>query len=146
MKLSMTLIFVAAALAACSSSVTPYPVAGTWNLVADTLTGGVNTCTLTGQMELTQSGHNLGGNLPGQGVTVSCTATTGPSSSTQVGDNMVFGYVNGSGIQFNLAQGFVIASGNFTADGVMSGTTITVWYPQAGINVTGTSWSATLSQ
>jgi len=145
MKCSTTVLVLAAALAGCSSSTSPSPIAGTWNLTASNLTGEGGTCSLTGTVQFTQNGGNLGGNLPNPGVVVNCTNTTGTSTGVSTGNDLIMGYVSGVGVSFNLDTGSVIASGNVTGNGMMSGTTIVVWYPHSSINVTGSSWSATLT-
>ncbi len=144
MKCSTILLVVAAALGGCSSSTSPSDIAGTWSLNATNLTGAGGTCTLNGTVQFTQNGTNLGGNLPGGGVMVNCTSTTGTSTAVSTGNDVIMGFVNGNGVSFNLDTGSVIASGNVTGGNTMSGSTIVVWYPHSSINVTGSSWTATL--
>lgn len=145
MKRRIRLLAVAAALAGCSSSTSPHDFAGTWMLTSTDLTGSGNTCTLNGTVQFTQNGSTLGGTLPDPGVVVSCTSASGPSTAQSIGPVLVTGFVNGTGVSFNLDTGSVIASGNYTGSGTMSGTSIVVWYPRSLISVTGT-WTATLTQ
>jgi ABC-type uncharacterized transport system auxiliary subunit len=141
------MILLAAALAGCSSSTSPNPtnIAGTWTLVTTNMFGGGNTCVLTGQVQITQNGHNLGGNLPGNGVIVNCNNGEGSSMAQSAGTNLVSGTINGKAVSFNLANGAVIASGMFTAVGTMSGNSIAVSYPASDIAVSGGTWTATLN-
>lgn len=133
-------VLAALSLAGCSNSTSPNDLAGTWDITSTTLTGTGGNCTLTGQIQFTQSGTMLGGNLPGSGVVVTCSAT---SSGQAAGNDLVFGHVSGTGVLFNLASGFVVATGNITGTGAMNGSMI-VWYPASQINVSGT-WTATLT-
>jgi hypothetical protein len=133
-------VVAAFALAGCSNSTAPTDLAGTWTLTSTNLTGAGGNCTLTGQVQFTQSGTTLGGNLPNSGVVVTCSAT---SSAQATGNDLIFGHVSGTGVLFNLATGFVVATGNITGAGAMTGSMV-VWYPASQINVTGT-WTATLN-
>ena len=60
-----------------------------------------------------------------------------------VGNNVIIGYVSGVGVSFNLDTGSVVASGNVTGNGTMSGTSIVVWYPHSSINAV--VWTTTLN-
>jgi hypothetical protein len=134
-----------AAVAACSNSTSPNSVniAGTWSLSSGDLSGNGASCTLLGDVQFTQNGNSLGGNLPDSGVKVFCLISGGNSTSQQAGTNLVSGTINNSAVSFNLANGFVVASGTVTGTGAMSGTSITVVDATNSINVSGT-WSATL--
>lgn len=133
------------AVAACSSSTSPNSVniAGTWTLSSTDLSGGGASCSLLGDVQFSQSGHSLGGNLPDSGVKVSCLITGGNSSSSRAGTSLVSGSINNSDVSFNLASGFVVANGTVTGSGAMSGSSITVTDANNSIDVSGT-WSATL--
>jgi hypothetical protein len=135
----------AVAVVGCSSSTSPNSVniAGTWSLSSSDLTGSGASCSLLGDVQFSQSGNSLGGNLPDSGVKVSCLIGGGNASSTRAGTSLVSGTINNSAVSFNLASGFVVARGTVTGTGTMSGSSITVVDAINSINVSGT-WSATL--
>jgi hypothetical protein len=131
-------------LAACSSTgpSNSTNIAGTWTLTSTDLMGGGNSCTLTGQLQITQSGHSLGGNLPGNGIIVNCVSNDGNSMAQSAGTNLVSGNIDLTAVTLNLAQGSVQATGTVTGNGTMAGPSISANYPASEINVTG-SWTAT---
>jgi hypothetical protein len=141
----LLIVLIVAIAGACGSSSTGPsngPLTGTWTLSAPSMTMGSASCSFSGTMTITQSGSSLHGDLPDPGITTVCATTDSKDSVTDAGTGLAGGTVSGSNVSLSLDNNAVQATGTVSGN-VMSGTTMTINYPNANItNATG-AWSAT---
>jgi hypothetical protein len=143
--LVISCVLIGAAAGACGSSSTGPgngPLTGTWTLSAPNMTMGSASCAFSGTMSITQTGSSLHGDLPDPGITTVCVTTNSKDSVTDAGTGLAGGNVSGSNVSLSLDNNAVQATGTVSGN-MMSGTTMTINYPNASIvNATG-SWTAT---